>query len=425
MPSSSPPPAQATVWELPRHGSMQVPVRLYATRSAVQRLAASERERLEAMACLPGLVGASHALLGVSRDGAAAVGRVAAFDLDGAAAAWPGGVGLDPGRGASLLRTGIAASALPARAPRLVAELRRALAPVELDSHGLQAALEGGARWAVSQGWGDAADLRRIEDGGRAAGVEPHAVSALGLRRFAQDLDDGWGDQAALQLLEVQQVFGDDAEHGFGLRRGELVLGVQGGARRLARQVSLDYLRQMRAVAGTQPAPVAALVWVEAGSVLGQCYLGALRAVANGALARRQLLTQAARQAFERVFPGCRLDLLHDGASSSCREEVHAVDGRLRRLLVHRCAAARVLAPGHPELPADMAAFGHPVLLAGRESGHVLVGCPGNSHHALASLGMVGAGASGRRLDAIALGAEAAGLARRVARLLPRLCLGG
>ena len=404
---------------------MQVPVRLHATRAAVRRLAASERARLEAMACLPGLVGASHALLGVARDGGPAIGRVAAFDLDSAAAAWPGGVGPDPGRGTRLLRTGIAASALPGRAERLAVELRRALAPVELGAHGLQAALEGGARWAVSQGWGEVADLRRIEDGGRAAGAEPHALSALALRRLARDLDDGWGGQAALQLLEVQPVFGDDAERGFGLRRGELVLGVQGGARGLARQVSLDYLRQMLARAGSRPAPAPAMVWVDAGSVLGQRYLGALRAVANGAMARRQLLTQAARQAFEHVFPGCRLELLHDGASSSCREEVHAVDGHLRRLLVHRCAAARLLAPGHPELPADMAAFGHPVLLAGRESGHVLAGCPGNSHHALASLGMAGAGASGRQLDAIALGTEAAGLARRVARLLPRLRLGG
>ena len=404
---------------------MQVPVRLYGTRAAVQRLPAGERARLEAMACLPGLVGISHALLGVARDGAPAIGRVAAFDLDGAAAAWPGGVGVDPGFGARLLRTGLAASALPARAQRLAVELRRALAQVELGAHDLQAALEGGARWAVCRGWGDAADLRRIEDGGRAAGAEPHAVSALALRRLARDFDDGWSGHAALQLLEVQQVFGDDAERGFGLRRGELVLGVQGGARGLARQVSLDYLRQMRARGGPRPAPAAALVWVEAGSVLGQRYLGALRAVANGAMARRQLLTHAARQAFERVFPGCRLDLLHDGASSSCREEVHAIDGRLRRLLVHRCAAARLLAPGHPELPADMAAFGHPVLLVGREAGHVLAGCPGNSHHALASLGVAGAAASGRQLDAIALGAEAAGLARRVARLLPRLHLGG
>lgn len=424
MPLSSLLQHQRNEWELPKHSAMQVPVRVYATRVAVQGLGAAARARLEAMASLPGLVGASHALLGVARDGGLAVARVAAFDLDADAAAWPAGVGLDPGGGVRLLRTGVAASALPTHARHLAAELQSAFAAVELGAHALEASLEGGARWAVAQGWGDAADLQRIEDGGRAAGAEPHAVSARALRRLARDFDSGLGDRSALRLLEVQEVYSDDAERGFGLRRGELVLGVQGGARGLARQVSLDYLRQMRCGWPSRPAPPADTLYVAAASVLGQRYLGALRAVANGAMARRQLLTHAARLAFQRVFPGCRVDLLHDVATSGCREEIHAVSGSLRRLLVHRCAAARLLAPGHPDLPTDLAAFGQPVLLTGRDAGHVLAGCQGNSQHALASLGMAHAGATRRQLDAIALGAEAGGMARRVARLLPRLCLG-
>jgi tRNA-splicing ligase RtcB len=47
------------------------------------------------------------------------------------------------------------------------------------------------------------------------------------------------------------------------------------------------------------------------------------------------------------------------------KEETHTVDGRRRRLIVHRKGATRAFPPGHRELPADYRSLGQPVLIPG------------------------------------------------------------
>ncbi len=100
-------------------------------------------------------------------------------------------------------------------------------------------------------------------------------------------------------------------------------------------------------------------------SKLGQAYLGAMRAGINCALANRQIVTHLTREMFERLFPDHPLRLLYDVSHNTCKEEWHEVEGQRRRLFVHRKGATRAFGPGHRELPEALRPVGQPVLIGG------------------------------------------------------------
>src|SRR5919198_436043 len=90
-------------------------------------------------------------------------------------------------------------------------------------------------------------------------------------------------------------------------------------------------------------------------------YLGAMRAAANFAFANRQVLAHTAREVFERVLGRAPRDLgmrvVYDVAHNIAKEEEHEVDGRRRRVLVHRKGATRAF-PGQPVIvPGDMGRY--------------------------------------------------------------------
>ena len=95
-----------------------------------------------------------------------------------------------------------------------------------------------------------------------------------------------------------------------------------------------------------------------------------MRAAANFAFANRQVLAHAAREVFERVLGRPPRDLamsvVYDVAHNIAKEEEHEVDGRRRRLIVHRKGATRAF-PGQPVIvPGDMGRYSY--LLVGTET---------------------------------------------------------
>jgi tRNA-splicing ligase RtcB len=90
-----------------------------------------------------------------------------------------------------------------------------------------------------------------------------------------------------------------------------------------------------------------------------------MRAAINCALANRQIITHLARQAFAEVLPRANLRLHYDVSHNTCKVEEHEIDGRPRRLFVHRKGATRAFGPGHPAVPSALRAVGQPVLIGG------------------------------------------------------------
>ena len=81
------------------------------------------------------------------------------------------------------------------------------------------------------------------------------------------------------------------------------------------------------------------------------------------------------------------MSLVYDVAHNIAKMEPYDVDGRTRKLCVHRKGATRAFPPGHPELPDRYKPIGQPVLVPGDmgRSSYVLVGQPGSMEHTFGS----------------------------------------
>jgi len=59
------------------------------------------------------------------------------------------------------------------------------------------------------------------------------------------------------------------------------------------------------------------------------------------------------------------MTLIYDVAHNIAKVEEHIVNGKKRKLVVHRKGSTRAFPPGHPELPAVYRNLGQPVLIPG------------------------------------------------------------
>jgi len=112
----------------------------------------------------------------------------------------------------------------------------------------------------------------------------------------------------------------------------------------------------------------------------GQSYLGAMRAAANFAWANRQGITHFARGAFQRIFGEKeKLRVVYDVCHNIAKLERHKVNGRERKVMVHRKGATRAFPAGRPEVPQAYQSCGQPVLIPGSmgTASYVLVGAEG------------------------------------------------
>lgn len=463
-------------WMLPATGRMHVPGVIFASRQLVEAMDEKVREQVSNVASLPGIVAASYAMPDAHWGYGYPIGGVAAFDADEGGVVSAGGVGFDISCGVRTLHTGLKLADIEAHKARL-ADVLFARIPagvgstgaIRLDVAGMAAMLKGGARWAIQQGYGSEADLSHIEEHGCAAGADPGAVSDLAKKRQRDEMGTLGSGNHYLEVQLVDEIFDDSAASAYGLQKGDVVVSIHCGSRGLGHQIGTDFLREMvvAAPAAGIILPDRELACAPLKSDLGKRYLGAMRAGINCALANRQILTHLARQAFAVVFPGVKMPLLYDVSHNTCKEEMHMVDGRKRRLFVHRKGATRAFGPGHAELPREFAKVGQPVLIGGSmgTASYILAGSAGTEERAFGSA-CHGAGRAMSRHDAtrrwhgralidelagrgilirspswrgvaeeaplaykdvgaVVDSADHAGLAGKVARLLPLVCIKG
>lgn len=377
------------VWEIPRAGGMRVPGRIYASEAMIGRI---ERERVADqvanVACLPGIVGASLAMPDCHWGYGAPVGGVAAIDAEGGVVS-PGLVGYDISCGMRLLRTSLEAWAVKQRVETLMDALHAAVAAgvgrgggERLSAPELERLVSRGARWVVERGQGDAGDLAVLEDAGTFAGADAERVSARALERGRDQLGTLGSGNHFLELQEVDAVFDQAAAAAFGLRQGQFVVMLHTGSRGLGYQVCTDALREMPAAMRRAQIslPDRQLACAPLSSQEGKDYLAAMAAAANFARANRQAITHKVRgscMAAMGLSPReLGMEVVYDVSHNLAKEENHAVERRLRRLMVHRKGATRAFPAGHPDVPAAYRAVGQPVLVPGTmgTASYVLVG---------------------------------------------------
>ena len=232
-------------------------------------------------------------------------------------------------------------------------------------------------------------DLERIEEHGCARDAEPDKISEQAKRRQKDEMGTLGSGNHYLEVQEVTRIYNQQTADAFGVHEGDIIVMIHCGSRGLGHQVGTDYLKEMvmqGARAGLDM-PDRELAFAPINSPLGRKYLGAMRAAINCALANRQILTHLTRSSFERLFPGIKIKLVYDVSHNTCKIEQHSVDGRRRKLYIHRKGATRAFGPGHPELPADLRDAGQPVLIGGSMGtcSYILAGTTGSEQQAFSS----------------------------------------
>jgi tRNA-splicing ligase RtcB len=272
-----------------------------------------------------------------------------------------------------------------------------------------------------------------------------------------------------LEVQRVAEVYDVGVARAFGLAVNDVVVSIHCGSRGLGHQIGTEFLKEMAVAAPgfgvTLPDRELACAPVE--SEIGRRYLGAMRAGINCALANRQIITHLVRQAFATMVPQATLPLLYDVSHNTCKLESHVCNGAPKRVFVHRKGATRALGPGHPDLPEGLRVLGQPVLIGGTmgTASYILVGTPDGERRSFSS-SCHGAGRSMSRhqalrtwqgrhvieelarrgiivkspssrgvaeeapgaykdVGAVVDAADAAGLSRKVAKLVPLVCVKG
>jgi tRNA-splicing ligase RtcB len=463
-------------WRIAPEGEMRVPAIIFADAALIADMDEKVREQITNVATLPGIVGAAYAMPDAHWGYGFPIGGVAAFAPEEGGVISAGGVGFDISCGVRLLTTGLARADVEAVKEPFAHELSRAIPAglgskgrITLDDAAMDRMLAGGGAWAVGEGWGRPEDLERTEEQGCMRGAEPAFISAKARQRQHKEMGTLGSGNHYLEVQEVAEIFDPGIARGFGLALGDVVVMIHCGSRGLGHQIGTEFLREMAIAAPAHgiALPDRELACAPIESELGRRYLGAMRAGINCALANRQILTHLARRAFAEFFAQADLEVVYDVSHNTCKEEEHEIDGRKRRLFVHRKGATRALGPGDPRLPEALRQYGQPVLIGGSmgTSSFVLAGdarseaaalssaCHGAgramSRHAaarawkghevqqdLARRGIIIKSPSRRGIaeeapgayksvDVVVEAAEKAGLARRVARLIPVICIKG
>lgn len=455
---------------------MRVPGVIYADEKLLRDMDDKVFQQTVNVASLPGIVRAAYAMPDAHWGYGFPIGGVAAFDPELGGVISAGGVGFDISCGVRTMLTGVPLSEVRLIQRQLADSLFHQI-PAGLGSKGaitLEAAdmdrmLAGGASWAIEQGWGELADLERIEERGRIPGAKPEFVSERARNRQRREIGTLGSGNHYLELQTVTEIYDAEIARAYGLIRDEVVVTIHCGSRGLGHQVGSDFLMEMLAAgeAAGITLPDRELACAPIRSEIGERYLGAMRAATNCALANREILGHFARRVMRHFFPKAEMPLLFDVSHNTCKVEAHQIDGRKRELFVHRKGATRAFGPGHPSLPASLKDAGQPVLIGGSmgTGSYVLAGtaageekafssaCHGAgramSRHAASKLwngrqvgdelyarGIIIRSPSSRGIaeeapgaykdvDAVVESAEHAGLARRVARLAPVICIKG
>jgi tRNA-splicing ligase RtcB len=366
-------------WRIPREGAMRTEGLVFASPKMMKDLLHEQAlEQVCNVATLPGIVGPSMAMPDIHWGYGFPIGGVAAFDADEGVVS-PGGVGYDINCGVRLLRSNLAAEQVRPNLDRLADALFRNV-PSGVGSHRSdfklsineeKRVLVKGAAWAVQQGFGDAADLERIEGHGVITGADPDMVSERALERGRAQLGTLGSGNHFLEIQEVEAIYDEEAAAVLGLHRGQVTVSIHTGSRGFGYQVCDDYLKVMLKAARKYgiTLPDRQLCCAPLQSDEAGRYLAAMACAANFAFANRQMITAWVRETFEQILgkgpSDLRLGVIYDVCHNIAKWENHIVNGTERRLCVHRKGATRAFPPGHAEIPAAYRKIGQPVLIPG------------------------------------------------------------
>ena len=335
-------------------------------------------EQVANVATIPGIVGMSMAMPDIHWGYGFPIGGVAATDFDDGVLS-PGGVGFDINCGVRLVHTNLDENDVKSKIKDLVNAMFENVpsglgskGKVRLNPSQVDEVFDLGSEWAVQNGYGWEDDLRHTEEEGRMKNADSDFVSQKAKQRGAPQLGSLGAGNHFLEIQKVEQIFDQEKAKAYGIDHvGQVMVMIHTGSRGAGHQIATDYLREMESAVKRYNInlPDRQLACAPAQSKEAQDYFKAMACGANYAWNNRQMILHWVRQSFEGVLgqsaEELEMSLVYDVCHNIAKLEEHEVDGKRRKVYVHRKGATRAFGPGQPDVPDDYADVGQPVLIPG------------------------------------------------------------
>lgn len=374
-------------WEIPesyrgKNGNlrMRTSALIYASDSMISQIKSDNApEQAANVASLPGIVGKSLAMPEMHWGYGFPIGGVAATDADEGVIS-PGGVGFDINCGVRMVKTNLRAKDVDKKQIHmLVDEMFKNVpsglgskAKVRLNINELEEVLKIGARWGVENGYGWDRDLEYLEENGCLEHADVSKVSQRAKQRGAPQLGSLGAGNHFLEIQKVDEVFDEETAKVFGVEEeGQIVILIHTGSRGCGHQICSDHLKTIEKATRKHniQLPDKQLACAPADSVEAQNYFKAMACAANFAWCNRQMIVHWIRESFENVLKekaeDLEMDIIYDVCHNVAKLEEHEVDGKKKKVYVHRKGATRAFGSGSQDIPQKYRKVGQPVLIPG------------------------------------------------------------
>ncbi len=367
------------IYQLPKETlkGQRVPVYFYLSDKLLGLLEEDAIRQAGNAATLPGVEKAIYVMPDVHVGYGFPVGGVMATDIEEGIIS-PGSIGYDINCGVRLIATNLSVDKVQPVRRELMQEILKNV-PAGVGSTGRLKLSKGelsevairGARWAIEKGFGFEEDLLHIESGGALPNADPSKVSDFAFQRGSEELGTVGSGNHFVEVQYVDEVYDEEIAQKLGLSVGQVAIMVHSGSRGFGHQVCVDYLKTAREALKKYQIdiPDMQLACMPFSSPEGQDYFKAMNSAANYAFANRQILGYLTADTVRRFFGlsweelGYRL--VYDLAHNIGKVEEHKVDGKKKKLFVHRKGATRAFPPYNPDIPPNYRDIGQPVLLPG------------------------------------------------------------
>jgi tRNA-splicing ligase RtcB len=340
-------------------------------------------EQLKNVATLPGIVKAAYAMPDIHWGYGFPIGGVAAFDLEDGIIS-PGGVGFDINCGVRMLVVDGNSDIVKKNLESLIKRIYESIpvgvgetSDLRFSKNDFKKILEQGVRKVIEMGYGTEEDLLRIEDRGTLEDCDFSDVSEEAYERGKDELGTLGAGNHFIEIQLVEEVYDEEIASVFGIKKGDITILIHTGSRGFGHQIATDYIKYMRdnLKDHNKNLPDKQLINAPFKSEWGQAYYSAMNCAANYAFANRQIITHMIRKAFKSVV-GMNVRLVYDVAHNIAKVEEYEIDGRKRKVIVHRKGATRAFGPGNPALPEVFKKTGQPVIIPGSmgTASYILVG---------------------------------------------------
>ena len=366
------------IWEVPKTGRMKVSSRIFLSQKLLDQVEDGAIQQVANVACLPGIQKHALAMPDMHFGYGFPIGGVAALDYNEGGLS-PGGIGFDINCGVRLLHTTLSEHEVKPHVRELLESIFRNVpsgvgmsGKIRLSSSQLDEALENGAGWAVKQGYGNQEDLDNLEENGCMKNANPSLVSAEAKKRGAPQLGTLGAGNHFLEIQAVDRILMPEAALAMGIEKeGQVCIMIHTGSRGLGHQVCTDYLQILERAFQDEirELPDRELIYAPSGTRECEDYFSAMGCGANYAWANRQIITHWVRESMEKTMrmkeKDMGLETVYDVAHNIAKIEEYEIEGKRKKLFVHRKGATRAFGPGREEIPAKYRGIGQPIIVPG------------------------------------------------------------